>query len=204
MRSSFGLILAFAVASLALPVAAHADWYSDRGGRSPVGDRVYVCHGYSCRIVTPVQLSTGDISEIAAPLLRPLQDAGSEREAISRSVELFETVIGNRAGTANDRPAMQFGAAGDDQMDCIDETTNTTSLLLVLAARGYLQHHRVAEPASRGFFLDGRYPHATAVLAEAQSGTKWVVDSWPRANGQPPVIQPLSHWRRLRSSALPS
>jgi hypothetical protein len=66
--------------------------------------------------------------------------------------------------------------------------------------QGYLKHHEVLEPTARGFFLDGRYPHATAVLRENISGEKWAIDSWPRANAEPPVIQLLSVWRRARSS----
>jgi hypothetical protein len=89
-------------------------------------------------------------------------------------------------------------------MDCIDEATNTTSLLLLLADKGFLKHHAVREPAARGFFLDGRYPHATAVLSEAGSGERWAIDSWPRANAEPPVVQPLGEWKRSRSGALPS
>jgi hypothetical protein len=93
---------------------------------------------------------------------------------------------------------MQFGQGKPDQMDCIDEATNTTSLLVLLAAHGYLRHHQVEEPASRGFFLDGRYPHATAVLSVNGSGEKWAIDSWPRANAEAPVVLPLAEWRRLR------
>jgi hypothetical protein len=59
-------------------------------------------------------------------------------------------------------------------------------------------------PAARGFFIDGRYPHATAVLAETATGRKWAVDSWPRANGAAPVVQPLAEWKRSRTGALDS
>jgi hypothetical protein len=62
----------------------------------------------------------------------------------------------------------------------------------------------VLQPRARGFLLDGRYPHATAVVAETGSGAKWAIDSWPRRNAEPPVIQPLSEWFRSRGGALPS
>ncbi len=188
---------------MALAVAAESafavNWFSRGHGRAPEADRVHVCHGYMCRIVTPVRLSAGDIAEIAGDLGNGTANAEAERHAISRAVQTFERIVGARVGTANDLPGMQFGQGSPDQMDCIDEATNTTSLLVLLTMHGYLRHHHVAEPASRGFFLDGRYPHATAVVVERAGGAKWAIDSWPRANAEPPVIQPLPEWRRSRS-----
>jgi hypothetical protein len=181
-----------------------ADWYDRDHGRAPSGTRVFVCHGYTCRIVTPVTFSAAELAAIAGPLVTGVADPAAEREVLGQAVQIFETIVGGRIGTSADLPGMQFGQGTDDQMDCIDEATNTTSLLLMLAKHGYLRHHEVKEPSARGFFLDGRYPHATAVLAETGSGEKWAIDSWPRANALPPIIQPLSEWRRSRIGALPS
>lgn len=180
--------------------SALADWYAKHRASPPSGSKIYVCHGYTCRTVTPVSLSAEEIRRIAQPL-RGVRDAAEERKALSRVVQVFEGVIGSRVGTAGDLPATQVGSARPDQMDCIDEATNTTSLLTLLSERALLKHHRVLDPAARGFFLDGRYPHATAVLAETGSGEKWAVDSWPNANAEPPVIQRLSEWYRDRGGA---
>ncbi len=49
-------------------------------------------------------------------------------------------------------------------------------------------------PIARGFFLDGRYPHATAVIKEKASGKQHAVDSWVHDNGVYPEIKPLSVW----------
>jgi hypothetical protein len=199
-KSRFILCLAAALAG----GQAHAVDLFERHGRAPAGDRVFICHGYSCRIVTPVSLSAVEIGRILAPLQETLADAEAERQALSRSIAAFEQVVGLRVGTSGDLPAMQFGGGRDDQMDCIDEATNTTSLLLFLDERGALTHHKVLPPTARGFFFDGRYPHATAVVADKASGQKWSVDSWPRGNGEAPVIMPLRDWSRQRTSALPS
>jgi hypothetical protein len=178
---------------------AHADdWFSRGHGSPPTKDRIYVCHGYTCRIVTPVRFSDSDIAQIAGGLAKGTKDAAAERDAISKSVQVFETIVGARIGTSGDLPGMQFGQGVDGQMDCIDEATNTTGLLLFLAAHGYLKHHRVEPPSARGFFIDLRYPHATAVLTDTVSGEKWAVDSWPRANAEPPVIMLLKDWKRER------
>jgi hypothetical protein len=199
MRRLLVLILA------GLASTAQANSWFDRGhGRAPTRDQVFVCHGYTCRIVTPVRLASKELSQIAGALAAGAHDAAAEREAISDAVQAFETIVGNRVGTAHDLPGMQFGKGADDQMDCIDEATNTTSLLLVLEKHGYLKHHSVEAPAARGFFIDGRYPHATAVLKDRSSGEKWAIDSWPRANAKPPVIMPLAEWKRSRVGRLDS
>ena len=198
------LALTLALAGMAAASQAAArDWYSLRGVPPPQGSKVYVCHGYSCRIVTPVTLNGTDVDRIAAKL-KGSGDAAAERAALSHAVQVFETIVGKRIGTDADLPGMQFGQGTPDQMDCLDEATNTTSLLKLLAAHGRLRHHAVGEPSARGFFLDGRYPHATAVLVETASSEKWAIDSWPRANAEPPVIQPLTEWKRSRSGDLPS
>src|SRR5687767_11312294 len=114
-------------AALAGGQADAGDWF-DRQGRAHVGDRVSVCHGYTCRVVTPVSLSAAEIGRIVAPLLGADGDADAERQALSGSVAVFENIVGARIGTSGDLPAMQFGQGRDDQMDCIDEATNTTSL----------------------------------------------------------------------------
>lgn len=199
-----GMLLAVGVLSAAPPALAR-DWFDIRGVPPPQADRIHVCHGYTCRITSPVRFSAADIETIAGRLEKGTTDAADERAAVSDAVQAFEKIVGGRIGTSADLPKMQFGQGADDQMDCIDEATNTTALLRLLAHHGYLRHHKVLQPTARGFFLDGRYPHATAVLAENGSGAKWAIDSWPRANAEPPLIQPLSEWKRARSSdPLPS
>jgi hypothetical protein len=185
--------------------AVARDWFDVRGVPPPEANRVHICHGYTCRIATPVRLGDADIRRIAGRLHAGVASAADERKAVSAAVQVFEQIVGQRIGTSGDLPKMQFGQGTADQMDCIDEATNTTALLRLLASHGYLRHHTVREPVARGFFLDGRYPHATAVLAEINSGVKWAVDSWPRANADPPVVQLLSEWKRARpNDPLPS
>ncbi len=201
----YEMLRTLALLFIGLTTTAHAaSWFSRGHGRAPTSSEVFVCHGYTCRIVTPVRFQPEEIAEIAGSLAGEVGSAASERQAISRAVQTFEDIVGARIGTSGDLPGMQFGRAADDQMDCIDEATNTTSLLLLLAKHGYLTHHKVEAPAARGFFVDGRYPHATAVLTDTDTGEKWAINSWPRANGKPPVVEPLRDWRRSRTGALDS
>ena len=85
-----------------------------------------------------------------------------------------------------------FGRSG--QLDCIDESTNTTTYLRLLDQAGLLRHHRVVERATRfGLFVG--MPHSTAVIEELDSGNRFAVDSWFHDNGQPPHIVRLEDWR---------
>jgi hypothetical protein len=195
------LALAFLLLAVTVEGAFAVNWFSRGHGRAPEMDRIFICHNYTCRMVTPVRFSAEDIAEIAGDLQGDTGSAAAELQAISQAVQTFERIVGQRIGTSNDLPGMQFGQGTPDQMDCMDEATNTTALLVFLSAHGYLRYHTVREPASRGFFLDGRYPHATAVVSVNSSGEKWAIDSWPRANAEPPVIQPLPEWRRSRTGA---
>jgi hypothetical protein len=61
-----------------------------------------------------------------------------------------------------------------------------------------LIHHRPELPASRGFLVDGRLPHTTAVLGEVKGGQRWAVDSWTRKYGEMPEVMPLEAWRLAR------
>ena len=117
----------------------------------------------------------------------------AERAAISKADQYFE----ERAYTATgvrDRPEAEVAGAARGQMDCVDESTNTNSLLVYLAERGLLRHHKVEKRVTRGFLLDGRYPHWTAVISDP-AGVKWVVDSWYAPMGGAPDIIPLSEWK---------
>ena len=180
--------------------SSHGDWYEERGARPPVGNKIYICHAFSCALTTPVRLSDEELAKIRAPFGGEIESAAAERDAVSSSVQIFEQIIGLRVGTSGDRGGLDFGGGDPGQMDCIDEATNTTSLLMMLAASGDLKYHSVTRPVARGFLLDGRYPHATAVLREKSGKRSWAIDSWRTANAKPPVIQDLSVWIVSRGS----
>jgi len=185
-------------ACAAQSLSSHGDWYEARSASPPAGNRVYVCHGFGCLYTTPVSFTDGELTTITAPLQAEFTGPGQERAALARSVQAFEEIVGRRIGTGSDRGGFEIGGGDKSQMDCLDEATNTTSLFLLLQSRGVLKHHTVMHPVARGFFLDGRYPHATAVLGETSGGEKWAIDSWPDDNGKPPVVQRLDKWLASR------
>jgi hypothetical protein len=89
------------------------------------------------------------------------------------------------------------------QLDCVDSSRNTTSLLLILVQLNLLRYHDVVEPVARGHIFDLRPPHVTAVLRERKTGEEWSVDSWTRAYGQAPEIMPLERWKTRDSRRRP-
>jgi hypothetical protein len=100
----------------------------------------------------------------------------------------------NEATGFKDRPRTEVGKPERGQMDCVDESTNTRALLLYLAERGLLKFHKVGRNVSRGFFVDGRYPHFTAIVVDP-GGTRWVVDPWYAPLGGAPDIFPYEQWK---------
>jgi hypothetical protein len=79
-------------------------------------------------------------------------------------------------------------------MDCVDESTNTTTYLRMMQLDGLLHWHKVEDRKTRGFLIFGGWPHTTAVISEKQGKKKWAVDSWFYDNGVPPAILPLKKW----------
>ncbi len=156
-----------------------------------------VCHGYDCTYRTKVGLSPSDQSRIRSLLQKGARSALHERDALRHAVALFEKRSTAAIGV-RDEPRMQFGRARiKGQMDCVDESTNTDQFIRYLAKNGWLRHHTPERRTSRGLFIDGRYPHWTAVIRD-DSGKDWAVDSWYGAGGDRPDITPLSQWKQAR------
>ncbi len=154
--------------------------------------RLFVCHGYDCTYKTRLDLGAQDARRFSE-LFSGVDSAPAERKAVSAAIQYFEDRAGAVIGVRDQPKSTVAGSRQKGQMDCIDESTNTRSLLLYLEERGLLKHHAVEWNCSRGMFVDGRYPHSTAVLRE-HSGQRWSVDSWYEPMGGPPDIMPLDEW----------
>lgn len=155
--------------------------------------QLQVCHGYDCHFKTKVTFSARD-ARVVAGYFRGARTPAAERAAISRAVQYFENMATKTIGVADRGMSAFLGAKERGQMDCLDEAANTNTLLRYLAGRRLLKHHKVGQNVSRGFLLDARYFHAAASITDS-AGTRWAVDSWYGAAGQPPQIMPLSEWR---------
>ena len=162
-------------------------------GLKRVERQIDVCHGYSCKYKSKLTLGAADARHFASILAAGQKSPQVERAAIARAVSYFELRTFDATGI-RDEPRSKFGAAGvRGQMDCIDESTNTRTLLLWLEDQRLLRHHTVAMNASRGLLVDGRYFHNTAVVRDV-SGVKWAVDSWYAPMGGAPDVLLVSDW----------
>jgi hypothetical protein len=180
--------------ALAVGSAARA-WLNAQGYAAPQASQIIACHGYGCarRAIMPVETWIG---RAGAVLRAGGGSPDSERRALGEVVRVYTAQLSRQFGGRPDEPGSPPSLSGvHGQMDCLDVTANVISLLLVLEERGLLRHHEVGPPQSRGIFLDGRWPHFTAVVVE-RTGTRWAVDPWRRAPGQSPEILPLDRWQQ--------
>ena len=155
------------------------------------------CHGFGCKLSTTVRFSSVDMTELKSIVRAGRSSAEAEREALGRADQWYERLAGAASGTSTDKAKGGFGEVYDaSQLDCIDESRNTTTFLKLIEKRGWLSHHTVGKPKVRGFILDLRYPHNTATVIEKETGEAWVIDSWIPANAEFPDIMPLKIWKK--------
>ncbi|MCB1383760.1 MAG: hypothetical protein KDJ73_12695 [Notoacmeibacter sp.] len=154
-----------------------------------------VCHGYGCTFSKPLPLTAADEEKLAAIMAPGAASPEAERTALASAIAYLETRSVAVLGVRDFAKAALTGAGRAGQMDCIDESTNSTTFLRHLEAKNLLRHHSVEKPTSRGIMIDGRYPHWTAVLKAADGG-KWAVDSWYEPGGGKPDVMPLGEWRK--------
>jgi hypothetical protein len=171
---------------------------------APQGNEVVVCHAYGCKIKTPYRFTSANIAEIKRTMrsVRRNDSPGEERRAIAYAIGLMERQVGAAIGI-HDKAGMQWTASGDPtQEDCVDESTDTTSYLMVLQYNGLLRYHTVEGPLGEDNMLYGTmigrpvkyWPHYTAIIRETKTNQRWAVDSWIGDNGENPSITKLEDW----------
>lgn len=173
------------------PPAPH---YLQFNAQAPRGNTVSVCSAHGCRHKSSFTFTHHDIAALTALMdAHRGSTAAGERRAIGKAVAWIESRVGPATGTGGDRAGLDLAGAGDaGQMDCVDEATNTTSYLAVLAANGLLRHHVVLRPMAK----DGlaRWTHYFTVIRETASGQRWAVDSFMYENGREPIIMEAEKW----------
>lgn len=198
-RKIFMLRIIIPLAALAacanLPEKPPQEYYKGRKIAPPGQDAFTFCSQYGCKRLTPLAISPAEWDDIAQVYGPPAQTAQEERGKIARTIGRFEQIIGARTGTDLD-VAGTFRKIGKGQLDCVDESTNTTSYLLLLEDKGLLDFHTVGAPDTRFPVIHaGTWPHQTAVMVEKETGERYAVDSWFYDNGNPAVIIPLKTWK---------
>lgn len=159
-------------------------------------DAVPVCFHHGCTSVARVAIEDEQWRQVSRHLQTDAGDPAGEREQIREAIAEMERVTGVLAGTSGDRAGdlQGFGTIAP-QMDCIDESANTTTYLTLFEQAGLLRWHSVEPRATRGYLFFGGWPHYTAIIREHRSGHLWAVDSWFRDNGNPPDVVELETWK---------
>jgi hypothetical protein len=160
---------------------------------NPTPAKFSACHGNSCRLRTEISLSAAEWAQVRALFDPPPADALAERHQIARATGLLEIFTGRQAGTLEDAPGMGVHWNPDSQLDCIDESTNSTGYLRMMAADGLIRFHDIGLPANR-FIITAWGPSNTATIKERATGKVYAVDSYFRANGEAADIVPLDVW----------
>lgn len=156
-------------------------------------ENIPLCHGYGCRLKSYTALTKAEWKQIGQ-YFKTGRTAEQERAAVARAAGRFETIAGRKIGTATD-VAGTYERLGDDQLDCVDESVNTTVFLELLDQKKLLKHHDISNIATRVPLLGGGGGfHQTAVIVERETGRRYAVDSWFRDNGHNADIVALDDW----------
>lgn len=163
---------------------------------TPRLDRLTYCFGHGCRQSQTIAFQPAEWREVRAVFAERV-DPAAERQRIGTAIGLMERLAAPHAGTKDDRagttPSILQDATMGAQLDCYDETINTTNFLRLLAADGLLRHHTVAAPVHR-FWVAGDIIHATATVVDKTTGARYAVDSTFRDNGGAAETPPVEAW----------
>ena len=186
-RLSIGLLICLcSYGTLVLPVQSHAKELT-----------LPVCYGFSCKIRQIVSITPSEWRSVVGWFDETATTPEDERQQIRQAIGWMEVVVSRYTPTHLDkgmnlenRPVDMIG-----QMDCIDESINTTTYLTLFEQQGRLHWHRVTDRAYRGSLFDA---HWAAQVEQVDNGVNYVVDSWFQDNGMLPYIAKSAEWVDLR------
>lgn len=191
-----GCTVWLALCGIAAAHDAKFDFLYDRLSVSaPTETGMTVCYGFGCRRRLVIDFTEQDRAALAAILAGGKASPQAERAAVAKAVGWFDRHVGPLTGTSRRVPRADFRVFdAEHNFDCVDTSTNTTSLLLLLSDWQLLRHHSVEQPRFRGNMLFGQTPHNTAVLLDRQSGREWSIDMWTTKYGAPAEVMPIEQW----------
>ena len=100
-----------------------------------------MCHAHGCKTVEQLSLTPEEWLQISRHFQPPAESAEAERHQIADAIAEFEQIIGDKTDTSQDKAGLFEHMGSHGQLDCIDESTNTTTYLLILQKQGLLKWH---------------------------------------------------------------
>ena len=159
---------------------------------SPIYHNIPICHGFSCNIESMISLSTLEWRSVSGWLKANTSDPSAERDQIRQAIGWMEVLVGRHGPGREDRALdLKHVAYRTGQMDCIDESINTTTYLKLFEQQSLLRWHRVVERIQRRALFDA---HWASQIEEIQTGDRYVIDSWFQDNGMLPNVQKTEDW----------
>jgi len=165
-----------------------------QAAQSPVGiDSIPVCMHFSCRTKQTISITEEEWKSVANWLRPAAIDAETERQNIKNAIGWMEVIVGRHTPTNRD----MGGDLGDPrakfpgQLDCIDESINTTTYLKLFEQNKLLKFYKVSERAYRKAIFD---QHWAGQIEAINGSQRWVVDSWFQNNGYLPYVQETEKW----------
>lgn len=153
-----------------------------------------VCFGGGCAEVRSLALTTKEWQKVTAIFDNTPVNPEQERQLIGKGIAQLEIIVGEKIGTSNDLAGTFFEGRLSGQLDCNDESINTTTYMRLMRQASLLKWHETEDTRTRNFFFNG-WPHSTAVIRDTTTNTRFAVDSWFYDNGAPPVIVPFKEWK---------
>ncbi len=157
-------------------------------------DRIPVCYNFGCNTRETVGITIDEWAQVVNWFHPRAKDAGEERKQIQHALGWLEVVVGRYTPIHRDRGQNNFKDTSLGQMDCIDESINTTTYLKLLERYRLLRFHRVLDRAYRRTMWD---QHWAGQIEDMVSGERWIVDSWFQDYGVLPYLQRTEQWKDI-------
>ncbi len=152
-----------------------------------------LCYDFGCKSSQDISFDVNQWSQLEDIFTPRASTEFQEKQMIRQAIALMEQFSGQLAGTYRDKGGNYTSSDIPQQMDCIDESTNTLQYLKSLKEHGYLVFHKVSGKKRRIVWFA---THWTAVIEQLDTDQKYAVDSWYRDNGKPPYLQLLTNWQK--------
>jgi len=164
------------------------------GDRAPEPSRFTICYNHGCRRAVETGFSAAEWAELAAIFAGRPADARAERGRIAQALARAEQIVGPKTGTDGDLGGSFPGIARSGQLDCVDEMRNAGTYLSLFDRAGFLQFHALGRRVSSSFFHRAAWTHTVMTIAEKESRTEYIVDTWADDNGALPYIMTFRDW----------
>lgn len=157
-------------------------------------DRIPVCYNFGCNTRETIGITEDEWAQVVNWFHPRAKDASEERKQIQHAIGWLEVVVGRYTPIHRDKGQNRFRDTSFGQMDCIDESINTTTYLKLLERYRLLRFHRVLERAYRRTMWD---QHWAGQIEDIASGERWIVDSWFQDYGVLPYLQQTEQWKDI-------